>query len=122
MSNKFISFLEAVGRDFKKGLPWIEIGGEIAITAFAPGLAPIFHSTVSAVVLAEQKFSALGNQSGSGAQKLADVIQLIGPLIKVAMADAGRTNDDTAITAYINAVVTILNLTPTTVQQKIEVQ
>jgi|SRR5579862_6378695 len=116
MSNKFVSFLEAVGKDFKKGLdailPYAKTTGEAAVAIFAPSLSSLFNQTVNAVVTAEQSAAAIGAQSGSGQQKLASVVQLMGPLIAQALADAGKAHDDAAVQNYINAVVTVLNTTP----------
>lgn len=116
MSSKFVSFLEAVGKDFQKGLafmlPIAASSGEVAVAAFAPALGPLFNSTVSAVVLAEQKYAALKTQTGTGAQKLADVVQLIGPVVSQGLADAGKANDQAAVTGYINSVVSVLNAAP----------
>jgi len=116
MTNRFVSFLEAVGHDFKVGLerilPYAESAGEVAIQLFAPALGPLFNSTVTAVALAEQKAAALGKQTGTGVQKLADVIQIMGPVIAAGLADAGKANDQAAVAAYINSVVLILNSIP----------
>lgn len=116
MTNKFVSFLETVGRDFKKGLdfilPWAAGAGEVAVSLLAPSLGSLFNQTVNAVVTAEQAAAAVGKQTGSGAQKLASVVQLMGPLIATALADAGKSNDTASVQAYINAVVTILNAAP----------
>jgi hypothetical protein len=116
MTSKFVSFLETVGRDFQKGLsfilPYAESAGEAAVAIYAPALGPMFNSTVSAVVLAEQKYAALGKQSGTGTSKLSDVVQLIGPLIAKGLQDAGKAADAAAVNGYINSVVTILNTTP----------
>lgn len=115
MANKFVSFLEAIGKDFQKGLikvlPFAEGAGEAAVTIFAPSLGPMFNSTVSAVALAEQKYTALGKQTGSGASKLADVVSLMGPVIAAGLADAGKANDAAAVQSYVTSVVTILNTT-----------
>ena len=116
MTNRFLSFLEAAGRDFKKRLdvilPIAETAGEAAVAMFIPALGPIFNNTVHAVVVAEQAAAAAGKQNGSGAQKAAAVIGLIGPLIKVALEDAGKAADDAAVQRYLDAVVTILNIIP----------
>jgi hypothetical protein len=116
MSNKFVSFLEAVGRDFQKGLlailPYAAGPAEVAVAAFAPALGPMFNTTVSAVVLAEQKYAALKLQTGTGASKLADVVQLIGPVVSQGLADAGKANDTAAVAGYINSVVAVLNAAP----------
>jgi hypothetical protein len=115
MSNKFVSILEAIGKDFQKGvlkvLPYAAGAGEAAVAAFAPALGPMFNSTVSAVALAEQKYAALGKQTGTGASKLADVVQLMGPVIAAGLADAGKANDTAAVQGYVSSVVTILNTT-----------
>ena len=116
MANRFVSFLEAVGRDFQKGLtavlPYAAGAGETAVSLFAPSLGPMFNSTVNAVVLAEQKYAALKQQTGTGASKLADVTQLIGPVIAQGLTDAGKTADATAVAGYVNSVVTVLNAAP----------
>jgi len=116
MANKFVSFLEAVGRDFKKGLsvalPFIETAGEAAVATFLPSLGPIFNQTVSAVVTAEQAAAAIGKQTGTGVQKAAAVIGLVGPLIEQALIDAGKPSDATAVQNYVNAIVAILNVAP----------
>lgn len=117
----FKSFLDAVGKDFKKGLdfvlPWAATAGEAAVTVFAPTLGPMFNATVSAVVLAEQKAAALGKQIGSGPQKLADVLQLLEPVISQGLADAGKPSDRNAVIQYINAVVAVLNGAPAPASQ-----
>jgi hypothetical protein len=117
MSNKFVSFLETAGKDFEKGLavilPWAAGAGEVAVAAFAPSLGPMFNSTVSAVVLAEQSAAAAGKQTGSGASKLSAVVTLIGPLIAQGLKDAGKANDVAAVQAYVNSVVAVLNAAPT---------
>jgi|GEM_PF-6646317 len=116
MSNKAISFLEAIGKDFVKGLnailPYAATMGETAVSIFAPSLGSLFNTTVSAVVLAEQKYAALGKQNGTGAQKLADVLQISEPVIAQGLTDAGRPSDTAAVTSYINSVVTVLNAAP----------
>lgn len=114
--NKFVSFLETVGRDFQKGLvailPWAEGAGEVAVALFAPALGPMFNTTVTAVALAEQKYTALGKQTGSGASKLSDVVQMIGPLISQGLKDAGKSGDDAAVQSYVQSVVAVLNAAP----------
>lgn len=112
----FKSWLQKVGEDFKKGLdfilPWAAGAGQVAVDIFAPGLGPIFNTTVTAIATAEQNFTALGKQSGTGASKLAAVVQIAGGLIKQGLADAGKQSDEAAVQNYINAVVTILNAAP----------
>lgn len=112
----FISVLKKIGADFKKGLdfilPWAAGAGEVAVGLFAPALGPLFNSTVAAVVLAEQKAAALGKQTGTGVQKLADVLQIMEPVIAEALKDAGKPNDTAAVTNYINSVVQVLNAAP----------
>jgi hypothetical protein len=115
-ASKFVSVLDHIGHDFKVGLtkimPFAEGAGEVAVSIFAPGASALFNQTVAAVATAEQSAAAVGQQSGTGPQKLAAVAQLMGPLIKQALADVGKPNDDTAVNSYISSVVTILNAMP----------
>ena len=112
----FVSVMQKIGHDFKKGLdfilPWAEGAGEVGVMMFAPSLGPMFNSTVAAVALAEQKAAALGQQNGTGPQKLTSVLQLMEPVIAAGLKDAGKESDTDAVTRYINAVVTILNTAP----------
>jgi len=112
----FKGFLEAVGHDFEKALdfilPYAATSGEVAIQLLAPALGPLFNQTVNAVITAEQSAAAIGKQSGTGAQKLASVVQLMGPLIAQGLTDAGKPNDDAAVQNYISAIVQILNAAP----------
>lgn len=110
MGSKFLSWLEHVGRSILH----IAENPEVTriITLFAPQFGAAFNLTVNAVALAEQKFAALGQQSGSGAEKLADVLQIAQPTIAQALKDLGKPNDVDSVKAYINAVVTVLNTVP----------
>jgi hypothetical protein len=114
--NKAETFLESVGKDFEKGLavilPYLATTGETAVSLFAPSLGPLFNSTVTVVAAAEQKYAALGQQSGSGASKLADVLQISEPVIAQGLKVAGKTSDTAAVTNYVNSVVTVLNTAP----------
>ena len=116
MANKFVSFLKKIGSAFKKGLdPTLKIAetaGEVAVSIFAPGMSALFNQTVSAVITAEQNAAALGKQDGSGPQKLAAVVQIMGGLIKQSLTDVGKEASDAEVEKYISAVVTILNATP----------
>jgi hypothetical protein len=47
-----------------------------------------------------------------GAKKLADVLQLMEPVIAQGLADAGLSNKQQDVINYINSVVTILNTMP----------
>jgi|SRR5437879_660944 len=112
----FKSWLQKVGEDFRKGLdfvlPLAETAGETAVAIFAPQLGPLFNQTVTAVATAEQNFTALGKQNGSGPQKLASVLQITGGLIKQGLTDAGKSATDADVQKYIESVVTILNAVP----------
>jgi hypothetical protein len=114
----FTSFLKAIGHDFKKGLdfllynPYMQAAEGVAFTVALPGLGPVFNATKAAVILAEQKAAALNKQSGTGVQKLADVLQLMEPVIAQALKDAGKDGSTAGVTAYIESVVQVLNLAP----------
>lgn len=121
MGSKFLSILETIGRDFEKGLrfvlPIAETAGECAVQIFFPALGPAYNSTVAAVALAEQKYASMGQQSGTGAQKLNDVIQIVGPVVAQALADAGKSNTADDVKNYVNSVVNVLNSAPSPIQK-----
>lgn len=112
----FKSVLSEVGHDIKKVfdfiLPFAASTGSVAVGIFAPQLGPLYNATVQAVITAEAKWAAIGKSQGTGQQKLADVVQSIGPLISQALKDAGKDNSDAAVQTYVSAVVTILNTAP----------
>jgi len=73
----FLSFLKAVGRDFKKD--WIPASlaqgaGAVASSYSLQTLGPTFNSTVSAVVWPNRRPPLLASRTAPGAQKLADVL------------------------------------------------
>ena len=111
MSNKFVGFLEAVWRDFAKALPWAQkaIG---VLSVFDPALGALFSTTANIVATVEQKYAALGKQTGTGVQKLADALQIGEPVIAQGLSLAGKASDTAAVTGYINSVVTVLNSAP----------
>jgi hypothetical protein len=125
MANKFISFLETVGHDFKIGLqklfPIVKYGivmataAEPLVAALDPGLGAILSTTLATVCSIEQKFAAMGQQSGSGTQKLAEATTILQPVISQAFAAAGKPSDGATVQNYINAVVAFLNAIPATV-------
>lgn len=117
MGNKFVSWLEDAGKKFAHGLLavlHIAESGQVraAVGLFLPQLGLPFNITMGAIVAAEQKYAALGKQTGTGPQKLADVLQIAEPVIAQALADMGKTHDTPAVIAYINNVVGVLNAAP----------
>jgi hypothetical protein len=58
----------------------------------------------------EQKYAASGAQSGTGAQKLAEVLLLTEQSVTALLAKAGITVDSTYIANVVSAVVAILNV------------
>ena len=116
MTNKFLSVLETIGRDFKKGLDACLKIAPIAqafVTAANPVAGAILAATIGAVALAEQKAAARG-QTGTGVQKMAEVTAIVGPLLTTALGDAGKPAAAEKVTDYINNVVGILKATPAT--------
>ena len=64
------------------------------------------------MLLVEQKFAASGAQSGTGPQKLAEVLTLAESAVTSLLASAGITAGTNYITSLVNAVVAILNVQP----------
>ena len=118
----FIGVLEAIGKDFAKGLTWavqyavpVEKLVGLLFPAAAPAATAIADATTliqNAVLLVEQKYAASGVQTGTGAQKLAEVMTLAGSAVTSLLAQAGVTSSSTYIESLVSAVVAVLNVQP----------
>jgi len=118
----FTGVLEAVGKDFAKGLKWavqygvpVEKLVALLFPSTAPAIAVLANATTliqNAVVLVEQKYAASGVQSGTGAQKLAEVVTLAGDAVTALLAKGGITATSDYIESLVSAVVAILNVQP----------
>ena len=116
----FTSVLEAIGKGFEKGLKWAvayAVPAEKLVAILFPAAAPAATALAdatslvqSAVLLVEQKYAASNAQHGTGTQKLAEVVQLIGPVVTQLLKQAGITADTNYIQSLISAVVAILNV------------
>lgn len=117
---KIVSALEWFGKEFAKGLTYavkFAIPAEALVSAIFPGAAPAAAGTVSAinliqnaVIAVEQKYAASGVQSGTGAQKLAEVLTLTEQAVTSLLQQSGISADTAYITKLVNAVVAILNV------------
>ena len=118
----FIGVLEAVGKDFGKGLKWavtyavpIEKLTALLFPATAPVATEIADATTliqNAVLLVEQKYAASGVQSGTGAQKLAEVMTLAADAVSELLTRAGIAATAAYVAKLVSAVVGILNVQP----------
>ncbi len=115
MSNKFVSFLETVGKDFTKGLneilPFAQAAGN-AVALVNPAYGALIQTTVATVIATEQKFAASGKQSQTGSQKLADVVTILEPVVIQTLKGYGVDADTSHVQNYVNAVVGLLNNLP----------
>lgn len=113
----FASILSAVGHGFEKffGVAVkVAVAAEPVIDIAFPGIAVLYNTTVNEVAKAEAAAIAAGQQSGTGAQKLALVIESITPVFQQYAATAGipSAQQTQVITNWINAVVASLNAIP----------
>jgi hypothetical protein len=116
----FVGVLETVGKDFAKGLSWAlsyvapaEKLAAILFPEFAPQIAEISSVTTliqNAVIVVEQKYAASGIASGTGTQKLAEVMLLAGNAVTSLLSQAGIKADTSYVQDLISAVVGILNV------------
>jgi hypothetical protein len=116
----FIGVLEAVGKGFEKGLKWalsyaipVEKLLELLFPAASPVVAEVVDATTliqNAILLVEQKYAASGVQSGTGAEKLAEVLLLTEQTVTSLLAKADIEADSSYIAGIISAVVAILNV------------
>jgi hypothetical protein len=115
----FTGVLQTIGRDFAKGLSWavtyavpVEKLVALLFPAAAPAVTAVADATSliqTAVLQVEQKFAAAGVQSGTGAQKLSEVLLLAGPAVTQLLAQAGINASSAYIQSLVSAVVAILN-------------
>jgi hypothetical protein len=120
MNVTFLGVLEAVGKGFEKGLLWavryavpVEKLVGTLFPAAAPVAAGIADATTllqTAVLMVEQKYAAAGSQKGTGAQKLADVMLLVGPVVTQLLNQAGIAASASYVQSLVSAVVAILNV------------
>ena len=118
----FKNLLETIGKDFAKGLAFAvayAIPVEKLVATLFPAAAPAATTLAdatqliqTAVLAIEQKYAAANAQSGTGAQKLADVVQLAGPTVTTLLKQAGINASTGYIQSLVSAVVAILNVQP----------
>ena len=120
MTNKFVSIMEKVGKDilvvFSDVVKYLPTVSALASLLF-PGASATVSGVVNsvdliqqAVVTVEQKFAAAGNVSGTGPQKLAQVISMVGPTVTQLLASEKININQTQLNNIINAVVAVLNV------------
>lgn len=117
--NEFVSIMDRVGHDIKvafedvvKYLPAVSTLAELIFPAQAATIAGVVNSVdliQKAVVTVEQKFAAVGNVTGTGTQKLAQVLSIVGPTVTQLLSDEGLKYNQAQITSIVNAVVAVLN-------------
>ena len=118
----FIGVLEAIGKDFAKGLKWAvqyAVPVEKLVALLFPAAAPVATAVAdataliqTAVLLVEQKYAASGVQSGTGIQKLAEVMTLAGDAVATLLTQAGITASTSYVESLVSAVVAVLNVQP----------
>ena len=116
----FVSVMETIGKGFAKGLKWaVEYAVPVERLAglLFPAAAPVANEVAdatsliqTAVLLVEQKYAASGVQSGTGAQKLAEVMLLTESAVSGLLTKAGLSVDSTYVANVVSAVVAILNV------------
>ena len=121
----FISVMETIGKDFEKGLKWAAayaLPAEKLVSLLFPAAAPVATELAdattliqNAVLVVEQKFTAEGRQSGTGVQKLGEVLALVEQTVTALLSKAGIHADTSYIEKIISAIVALLNVqqTPT---------
>jgi hypothetical protein len=116
----FTSVLETIGKGFEKGLKWAveyAVPVEKLVALLFPAAAPVAAGVAdatsliqSAVLLVEQKYAASGVQSGTGAQKLSEVMLLTEQAVTSLLSKAGISTDSSYLQNLVSAVVAILNV------------
>jgi hypothetical protein len=117
---KFVGFLEAIGKLFMKGLSFavtyavpVEKLVALLFPAAAPAALGVANATAliqNAVIAVEQKYAASGVQSGTGAQKAAEVLLLTEQAVIALLKQDGIEADTTYVQSLVNAIVGILKV------------
>lgn len=123
MSNKLISIMERIGADIHvvwndilkylpeaAGLAALLFPGQAGTAAVVVNAVNLIQQTVVSV---EQKFKSSGAPSGSGPQKAAQVLAIVGPSVTSLLAQEKIDLNTTQINNIINAVVAVLNVQST---------
>ena len=120
MASKFVSVMETIGNDVKvawsdvvKYLPAAAKLAELIFPAQTALIGTAINSVdliQQAVATVEQKFAAAGNPTGTGAQKLAQVLSIVSPTVTELLTSEKIPVDSAYITDIVNAVVAILNV------------
>lgn len=115
----FISIMTKIGHDIKvvwqdvvKYLPSAATLAELIFPAAGaiPSVVSAIGLIQQAVATIEQKFAAAGNVTGTGPEKLAQVLTIVGPTVTQLLAAEKIVVDPTQLTNIINAVVAVLNV------------
>lgn len=113
--SKVGSFIGKVLGIASKAEPTAAALAEALLPQFSPEIAlanDIFNKIVKQAIIAESTLAAAGQATGSGPQKLAQVLAAIGPDLDQWVANGFPGNkqvSDVAKSGLINAVVQILN-------------
>jgi hypothetical protein len=111
----FSSILSNIGHGLKvffAGAVKVAVAAEPLVDVAFPGIAGLYNATVNEVAKAEGLAIAAGSQSGTGPQKLSLVVQAIESEFDAYAKANGITYDASHIEAWVNAVVTSLNVIP----------
>ena len=120
MTNKFVTIMEKIGADALKALSEVEkyllpVASLAAIifpaqTATITGVVNSVDLIQKAVATVEAKMAAGGAATGSGPQKLGDVLSIVTPTVTQLLTAEGLSINTAQITNMVNAVVGILNV------------
>lgn len=123
--NKFQTFLGKVGEVSKKVVSFIvnkalpvavecaQVAEPIVDLAY-PAIGPEFNHVVAAVAATEASWAALGQETGTGQQKMAEVLSSVEAKLLPTLTAEGLESAaaQASIQKYVEAVVTILNTFP----------
>jgi hypothetical protein len=120
-AEKALTVLEAVGKDFAKGLTVVVkyapegaalanaiFPASIAVTPEAVAAVNLLQNTILAT---EAKYAASGAATGTGAQKAAEVLAVSGPAAASLLTSAGApASTTTRIGNIVTAIVGVMNV------------
>lgn len=121
--SKLTSIMDKIGHDVKviwgdveKYLPEVSALAAVIFPGEAGAIAGVVNSVgliQQAVATVEAKFAATGDPTGTGPQKLAQVLAIVTPSVTQLLSSAKIEANTAQITSIVNAVVAVLNVQST---------
>ena len=103
--------LKAVGSVITKAAPIAQFVGQM-VGLGDPALGTAIETTANVVLNVETQFATIGAETGTGAQKSAAVLAIVGPYLTKAIAAAGSAAAGKSTQTVVDEICDLLNTDP----------